>query len=513
MKISNLTIIAGMSCAVLGAVTLVFVFSMNVSFNKERASIERQGEFRELGNQLAQASDLLTREARLYAVLGEKQHFDAYWLEVNETKTRDKVVARLKELGATATEMNLINIAKQNSDALIATEEMAMEAVAQNDLIRAQKLMFGKNYDRQKAIIMTPIEEFQTQMNLRAANEVEAAESQSNTFLWLANTVIVFYVLLVLFILYFFFVRRVGLPLARMTKAISQIALGNTSTEIPYATIKNEIGSLAIAAQTFKQNLIEVQSLSSDLERSKNTLEQEVLARTEELTEANNELEEFSYRTSHDLRSPLISSIKLLEVAKTSIAGEQYEMANKCLSHATVSLRKLEILIQDLLILAETKNKGEVDQEVNIGSLVNETLEKMNHMDGVERLEIQCELQFDGVLFTKRSRLNLIFENLISNAIKYQDTEKQNPYIRISTRQIGNQFVVEVEDNGLGISEDQHDKLFSMFQRFHPKIAFGSGLGLYMMKKSADVLDGDLSFHSREQGSMFRLSIPVHSTK
>lgn len=103
----------------------------------------------------------------------------------------------------------------------------------------------------------------------------------------------------------------------------------------------------------------------------------------------------------------------------------------------------------------------------------------------------------------------MILENLISNAIKYQDTKRQTSYIKISTYNDGNSFVLEVEDNGLGIPEEQQDSLFTMFKRFHPRTAFGSGLGLYLMKKSADVLGGKVTFQSLEEGSIFRLNIPV----
>ena len=110
---------------------------------------------------------------------------------------------------------------------------------------------------------------------------------------------------------------------------------------------------------------------------------------------------------------------------------------------------------------------------------------------------------------TKKNRFTLILENLISNAIKYQDTDKENSFIKISTYGIGAKLALEVEDNGLGIPEDQQDKLFTMFKRFHPKVSFGSGLGMYMVKNSLDILGGEISFKDSGDGSIFKILIPI----
>jgi PAS domain S-box-containing protein len=227
------------------------------------------------------------------------------------------------------------------------------------------------------------------------------------------------------------------------------------------------------------------------------------------LQQANAELEEFAYRTSHDLRSPIVSSIRLLDIANKSMTKQDHETARKSLSHAQASLKKLDALLKDILTLTEAKSKVEEKQVVDIALMIDEALLKMDHMEGFERLEIQKHINFEGTLSVKQSRLNMILENLISNAIKYQDGSKESSYIAISAYNEDAHFVLEVKDNGLGIPENQQEKLFSMFKRFHPRIAFGSGLGLYLMKKSAEALEGKVSYQRHEHGSIFRLSVPV----
>ena len=481
---------------------------MHLSIDQERQYTQRQMEFRQLGNDLANASDFLTREARRYTLFGDQRHFDAYWHEVNVLKTRDKVVERLRELDATSEELALIKTAKANSDALIATEKEAMNAVEQGDLVRAQILMFDENYDRNKKIIMSPIKTFQTIMNVRAENEARAARDVASRYQAMTYLAILLYVIFAVCALHLVVGQRVSRPLSAITKAIDQLASGETATAVPYTKERNEIGRLARAAEIFKINHFEKESLATEIKQHRDALKQEVDKQTHHLREANTELEEFTYRISHDLRSPIVSSVRLLSMAQESIGCKDSQTAVDCLSHAQNSLNKLETLIQDLLDISETKNKEEENQPIDTAHLVAEALANLQYLEGYESLEIQTDFQFNELLLSKTSRVNRILENLISNAIKYRDPEVEASYIKISTHNVEGHYVLEVEDNGLGIPEKQQDRLFTMFMRFHPKVAFGSGLGLYLIKKSVDVLGGTIAFHNNGNGSTFRIKIP-----
>src|SRR5690606_31801099 len=119
MKIS--TSIKALNAAIVGAILLAgaSVILFDRAVDSERQALARQSEFKQLGLDLAAASDYLTNEARRYVQFGAQRHLDNYWHEVNETKTRDRVVNRLRELGAPQGELDLIEQAKNNSDALI----------------------------------------------------------------------------------------------------------------------------------------------------------------------------------------------------------------------------------------------------------------------------------------------------------------------------------------------------------------------------------------------------------
>ncbi len=231
----------------------------------------------------------------------------------------------------------------------------------------------------------------------------------------------------------------------------------------------------------------------------------------EKLKETNEELEEFAYRTSHDLRSPLVSSIGLLDVAREAIEDRRSELALESLQHTRRSLKKLETLVKDILSLTQTKNSSERAQRIDVEALINESISKLSHMENFERLEMQMDLKFEAPVVLKRGRIALIVENLISNAIKYQDVSEATSFVRIVTRAERGNFVLEVMDNGLGVPPEHRPKLFKMFRRFHSRVAFGSGLGLYLMKKSAEVLGGDLAFEELGKGAKFKLSIPTQA--
>jgi PAS domain S-box-containing protein len=227
------------------------------------------------------------------------------------------------------------------------------------------------------------------------------------------------------------------------------------------------------------------------------------------LKQANSELEEFSYRTSHDLRSPLVSSLSLLNFIRDAVNQGQKESALMGIDMVEKSLTQLEMLVKDILLLTQTKNEEEALQHVDLEHTLRETCTKLSHMDNFKRLNIEFCLDYKGLVFAKKSRFVLVIENLISNAIKYQDINKPSSFIKISSSIKNNQLILELEDNGLGIPQNQQEKIFEMFKRFHPKIAYGSGLGLYMIKKSIDILGGNILYNNTGDGSLFKLTIPM----
>lgn len=226
----------------------------------------------------------------------------------------------------------------------------------------------------------------------------------------------------------------------------------------------------------------------------------------ESLQAANRELEEFAYRTSHDLRAPLSSTLGLLKVVQTALDNNNLELAEMSVVKAIESVESLETLVEDLMSLAKVRHLDEEPEPVYLEDLVQAALQKYKDMDHFERLNIDIDLNV-LTLVCKRHRLQTIVENLISNAVKYQDLDKADPRILIATRQEADHFILEVRDNGLGIPADQESRLFSMFARFHPRVSFGSGLGLYKIKQCARDMGGEIEYEAPGEGAIFRLRL------
>lgn len=231
--------------------------------------------------------------------------------------------------------------------------------------------------------------------------------------------------------------------------------------------------------------------------------------KTAELEIANAELKEFSYRTSHDLRSPLVSSIGLLGFAIKSIENDKKAKALAGLSHVNNSLQQLQILVEGILDLAKASHLDEPDEPVDLSLMLDDVLMKMQCMENADRIVVHKNITEGTVLTTKKFRFQLVLENLVSNAIKYQDVKKEMSWVNISTEEKDGCFILSVEDNGLGIPEDLQPQMFSMFKRFHANVAQGSGLGLYMMKKSASILRGDMVFSNGKEGVGSKFSLII----
>ena len=227
-----------------------------------------------------------------------------------------------------------------------------------------------------------------------------------------------------------------------------------------------------------------------------------------ELKNLNSELEEFAYRTSHDLRSPLLSSIGLLNIVKEYLEEGNIEEVQLSIDAIISSLEGLERLVQDILDLTRTRMIDEDVTDIHFSEIIHHSIQKFKGMENFDNIDFQVNVDKSIQLMSLKSRVSIVIENLISNSIKYVDTTKDQAFTAISVFEKENFVYIEVVDNGLGIPKEKQAKLFTMFQRFHPKVAFGSGLGLYIMQKSVEVMGGEIKFEDTGSGSKFIVKLP-----
>ena len=228
----------------------------------------------------------------------------------------------------------------------------------------------------------------------------------------------------------------------------------------------------------------------------------------EDLESANEELCEFAYRISHDLRAPVASSLGLSEVVRESILDNDLETAVDGTDRINSAMKKLDGLIGDVITVTKNKHLAVDPEPLEIAPLVDEILEHHRNLPNFDRLKVTTQLADGQLLHTKPIFVRQSLENLISNAIKYSDPDESTPELKIQSSTENGICTIEVSDNGIGIPADCHRDIFGMFKRFHPRHSFGSGLGLYLVKQNLDAVNGTIEYKPLAKGTSFLIRIP-----
>lgn len=225
----------------------------------------------------------------------------------------------------------------------------------------------------------------------------------------------------------------------------------------------------------------------------------------EELKKTNQELDRFVYSASHDLRAPLATILGLLNIAdlesnQPAIKGYHLMIRN--------SVNKLDGFIRDILDYSLNARKDLQIEKIDFDLLISDTLNQYNFLTTPDHFKIRRSIDTTYPFYSDRHRVAIIFNNLISNAFKYQDVNKEESFINIDVRTWHDCVIVRFTDNGIGIAVEHLDKIFNMFYRAS-EVAKGSGLGLYIAKETATKLGGDIKVNSAvKKGTTFELSLP-----
>ena len=229
----------------------------------------------------------------------------------------------------------------------------------------------------------------------------------------------------------------------------------------------------------------------------------------ERLMARNEELQQFAYRTSHDLKAPLISIMGLAEfIGEDVISGDLAEISGNANKILLLS-RKLNLLLGDILTLTKSDFITEEVQEIILADVIQTSRQKFEISASEKGVEIQEILGHSKSLVSQPTLITNVIDNLISNGIKYASDSRTQRFVRVKTFNDESHFHIQVEDNGLGIPLASQTEVFGMFKRFHVDQVPGSGLGLYLVKKQVLKLNGTISFESNERGTTFYISLPI----
>lgn len=228
-----------------------------------------------------------------------------------------------------------------------------------------------------------------------------------------------------------------------------------------------------------------------------------------ELRRVNNDLDNFVYTASHDLKSPISNIEGLVNTLEETVPEEikNDETIRQIFDMIDQSMIKFKETIKDLTEITRVKkNAADGDEEINLKDIIEDV--KINLGELIKKTEATFEIDIKDCPTVKFSRKNLysIFQNLISNAIKYKSPDRA-PEISIKAVLFEEYVLIKVRDNGLGISPTEKEKVFSMFKRLHGHVE-GSGVGLYIVKKILDDAEGKIELESQpDKGSLFKVFI------
>lgn len=255
------------------------------------------------------------------------------------------------------------------------------------------------------------------------------------------------------------------------------------------------VGALSDISQR-KEYEDSLQNLNTELQRI-NT----------ELARSNTELEQFAYIASHDLQEPLRMITSFLSQLERKYGPKLDETANRYIYFAVDGAKRMRGIILDLLEYSRVGRMNYQKEEVDSNLLIQEIRLLLRKQVEETGTEIICASL--PVLNTYKIPLQQVFQNIISNAIKYSRPDVP-PQIRISVKETCEHWEFSIEDNGIGIEKDFHAKIFVIFQRLLYKAeASGSGIGLAITKKIVEFLGGKIWVSSIVgSGSTFYFTIP-----
>lgn len=254
-----------------------------------------------------------------------------------------------------------------------------------------------------------------------------------------------------------------------------------------------------------------------------NRLERIITSRTKEITEKsqaleianetlkikNQELDNFVYRSSHDLIAPLKSLKGLIHIAKSDNTDD---IQLEYLKHMEKSVLKLEDFIKSILEFATNIKTTTQKVDVDLNEIIDDIAYELRYYENAKDIKLKKQLEVSH-LNTEPKRLKIILSNLLTNAVKYHNYDQENPYVEVRAHENGNgETIIEIIDNGQGIKKEHVSNIFDMFFRANNS-SDGSGLGLYIVKDMVERIDGTINVSSTfGKGTSFTLIFNENGT-
>ncbi|MBL3658615.1 PAS domain S-box protein [Fulvivirga sediminis] len=221
---------------------------------------------------------------------------------------------------------------------------------------------------------------------------------------------------------------------------------------------------------------------------------QRLMQSNEQINKAKNELDQFVYKSSHDLRGPLTSVLGLVNLAERDVSTNSFDVY---LDKIRNSIVKLDHYIKDIIDFSYNSSSIVKKDGIDLRQLLEMVMDDLRDLPNADNIDIEINFDNQAELKGDFNRLKTVITNIVSNAILYQDVEKMLSLLVIKAHVDQKELRMSFRDNGIGIGLQFQDQAFDMFSRGCIS-SKGSGLGLYIVKEIINTLQGEVKIYSEE---------------
>ena len=227
--------------------------------------------------------------------------------------------------------------------------------------------------------------------------------------------------------------------------------------------------------------------------------------KVEIIEKKNIELDSFFFRISHGLKGPITAMMSLNYLAKDDVKDE---IALKYINEFAKQADRMNDILDSLMQLTKLSHSSDAKKEIDLEKLTYDCINSYKHLPNFKEVEFKIDIQSDLYYEAEWALVNTIVQNLIENSIKYARLEDNIPTIEICIKEVESNIIIQVSDNGIGMSEETKSNIFTMFFRANRKIQ-GTGLGLHILSRAVDKLNGTIEIESElGRGSNFVIKLP-----